>query len=390
MLACNFPQTIPATPSEPAPTQINSPAATATLPAPQATATPGASLRVVAYYPSWAVQGRKFKVGDIPAQDLTHIIYAFVLPSASGECASVNAPVDAANFQDLLALKARYPALKSLISIGGAGSGSQFDPVVASDASLAHFVQSCVALMQANGFDGIDVDWEYPATSQKDAFTALITAFRVALDAEGKPAARHYLLTMAAPAGPWRMSVVANRQVLAALDWVNLLTYDYYGSWSKSTGFNAPLYTTAQDPQGLSLDSSVQNYLAAGVPAGKLVVGVPFYGQGWQGVPDAAQGLYQPFTAPAVGKWGNGSFDYRELAENYLGKLPRYWDDQAKVPWLYDPQQGLMISYDDPESVGYKADYIREHGLGGAMIWQISADDAGHSLLKALKVHLTP
>ena len=133
----------------------------------------------------------------------------------------------------------------------------------------------------------------------------------------------------------------------------------------------------------MSVDTTVQAYLAAGVPAAQLVVGLPFFGRGWQGVASTNHGLYQPFSAPAQGT-GEGSFDFYYIQENLLGKFGRYWDDEAQTPWLFDPAQGIMVSYDDAESLGLKATYIRQHALGGGMIWQIGGDDDKGTLLKAV------
>jgi chitinase len=279
--------------------------------------------------------------------------------------------------------------------VGGSGysqpsaEGKQFSQAAANDASRANFIQSCVTFMQENGFDGIDLDWEYPQAGETDLFTALISGLRQQLDALGRANGRRYLLTAAAPAGPWQMARIDFAQITPLLDWFNLMTYDYYGSWSSSTGFNAPLYPSAADAQHLSVDTTVQAYLAADVPAAKLVVGLPFFGHGWQGVTSTNHGLYQPFSAPAQGT-GEGSFDYYYIQENLLGKFGRYWDDEAQTPWLFDPVQGIMVSYDDAESLALKAAYIRQHALGGGMIWQIGGDDEKGTLLKSVVEGLRP
>jgi chitinase len=112
---------------------------------------------------------------------------------------------------------------------------------------------------------------------------------------------------------------------------------------------------------------------------------VPFYGRGWAGVKDVNNRLYQP-RGPNLpkGTWEAGVLDYKDLAANYVGKLKRHWHDEARVPWLFDAKRGLMISYDDPESLRLRAPYVRRHGLGGVMFWELSADDARSSLLAAL------
>jgi chitinase len=105
-------------------------------------------------------------------------------------------------------------------------------------------------------------------------------------------------------------------------------------------------------------------------------------------VPDLDQGLYQPSTHLPKGTWDRGFFDYKDLAKNYVDQngYLRYWHQEAQVPWLYSPSAEIFITYDDPESLGLKADYTREWGLGGFMFWELSADDG--SLLDTLHTRL--
>ena len=381
-----LPSAIPTQPPEPTP-QSNSTVVDLptdeVVPTETAAPSPPAQFRLVAYYPYWILSTRQYHVEDIPASSLTAINYAFAVISDQGECVSASASADATNLPALRALKAKYPHLQTLISVGGSGYGKQFSQAAASDASRTRFIQSCENFMQENGFDGIDLDWEYPQAGETDLFTALLSGLRRQLDTLSQANGRPYLLTVAAPAGPWQMARIDFARLTPLLDWFNLMTYDYYGSWSSSTGFNAPLYPSAADAQHLSVDTTVQAYLAAGVPAAQLVVGLPFFGRGWQGVASTNHGLYQPFSAPAQGT-GEGSFDFYYIQENLLGKFGRYWDDEAQTPWLFDPAQGIMVSYDDAESLGLKATYIRQHALGGGMIWQIGGDDDQGTLLKAV------
>jgi chitinase len=126
-------------------------------------------------------------------------------------------------------------------------------------------------------------------------------------------------------------------------------------------------------------DDTVRGYLAAGVPPEKLVLGVPFYGRGWGGVDETNDGLYQPYSG-----FPNGEYEYSDLVANYVGKFQRFWNDTTKVPWLYDADSGTMITYDDPESLALKANYVKEQQLGGVMIWELASDDRSHSLLNTV------
>ena len=167
------------------------------------------------------------------------------------------------------------------------------------------------------------------------------------------------------------------------------MAYDYHGSWESKTNHNAPLYAGANDvfsfkPATLSVDNTVQIYLDSGVPSHKLILGVPFYGRGWGGVPNINNGLFQNGPNTPAGTWEAGIFDYKDLVANYLSAgsgYTRYWDDTAKVPWLYNPSTGTMISYDDAESLGHKVDYAMSKNLAGVMFWELSSDTAGQESL---------
>jgi chitinase len=210
-------------------------------------------------------------------------------------------------------------------------------------------------------------------------------------DEAGNADKRKYLLTIAAPAGPGTITNLEIDKIHRHLDWINLMAYDFHGGWDATTHFNAPLFAIKNDPardalsKKLNVDAAVQTYLAAGVPPEKLVVGVSFCGRGWAGVGKENDGLYQAKKSIPKGTWEEGIFDYKDLAKNYVGKFQRHWHDEAKVPWLYEEMSGVMISYDDPESLKLKAQYIRDKKLGGVMCWELSADDVKSTLLNALK-----
>jgi chitinase len=169
------------------------------------------------------------------------------------------------------------------------------------------------------------------------------------------------------------------------------MSYTFHGGWSPVTNLHNALYAASADPSEdeatrleFNVDAAVRAYRMAGIPANKLVVGVPFYGHGWSGVEDVNHGLYQPFSGLPDATWGDGVYDYDDLAANYLKVYTRYWHDESMVPWLYNPDTKIMISYEDPQSLRAKADYVREQGLGGLMIWELSYDDADHALLDAV------
>ena len=318
---------------------------------------------------------------------LSHVIYAFANVTVEGSCVSVNPKDDQVNFPQLQNLQEDYPQLLMLISVGGANHSINFSAVCAAAATRADLAQSCVEFMTQNGFDGIDIDWEFPGAADSENFSALLQELRSRLDVQGETDGRQYLLTIAAPAGPDNIANLQLAQIYPLLDWINLESYDFSTASSGKTNFNAPLFTEKGD---LSVSAAVNSYLAAGVPSDKIVMGVRFVGTGWQGVGPTNNGLYQTAAGAAPGTWDapgaapSGSFGYQDIEDNYLPSYTRTWDDEAQAPWLYNAGTGIMLSYEDPQSLAAKANYVLANQLGGMMIWELSADDDEDTLLHAL------
>ncbi|MEZ4314743.1 MAG: glycoside hydrolase family 18 protein [Polyangiaceae bacterium] len=380
----------------------------------------GEAKRIIGYFVAWGVYGRDYHVADIPADKLTHVNYAFANISPEGECVLGDPYADTdkfypgdtwdpgakrGSFHQLEILKSQHPHLRTLISVGGWSWSGKFSDVALTEASRAKFVSSCVKFMKDWSFDGIDIDWEYPVSGglpenkyrpeDKQNYTLLLQDFREALDAESAATGKTYDLTIAAPAGPGIYANIELAKVASALSWINLMAYDFHGGWDPATNFNAALHASSGDPSAdpdvktkLNSASAVEGYLAAGVPADKLVLGVPFYGRGYANVSGNNKGLFQPFSGLPTGTWEAGIFDYHDLAANYVPKMTRSWHEEAMVPWLYDAATGVMISYDDPESIQKKADYIQQKSLGGAMFWELSGDTADSALLSVLHTSL--
>jgi chitinase len=364
--------------------------------------------RIVGYYPGWAIYDQQYFVTDIPADMLTHLNYAFATISDAGEVRLFDEWGDTqfpypgeegstgllGNFHQLQLLKQAHPHLQTLISIGGWTESGRFSDVALTPESRGRFARSAVEFMLRYGFDGIDIDWEYPTgggltgnierPEDAENFVLLLQELRTQLDAQGSQNGRHYLLTIALGSGRDAYAPLAWARIHPLLDWINVMTYDMSGTWSSVTGFNAPLYDSMPNPPEVSSTATTLNdLLALGVPADKLVMGVPFYGSAWQGVSAANNGLHQPFTAPAG---DGGSFAYRDLAANYLNNsdYQAFWDESAQAPWLYSANAGVMIAYDDPRSIALKANFVREHGLGGMMFWELSQDTADATLLTTI------
>jgi chitinase len=166
-------------------------------------------------------------------------------------------------------------------------------------------------------------------------------------------------------------------KVVKYVDTVNLMAYDYYEpDIDPTTGHHAPLYTNPADPKKGSADESVQEYEKAGVPAEKIVLGVPFYGHAWGQVPATNNGLFQPGK-----EIPHGYADYSEGTQTLIKNgFVRYWDPIASAPYLYNPEKQVWVSYDDPESLVLKCKYVLAHKLRGIMFWEYESDRTGELL----------
>ncbi len=248
--------------------------------------------------------------------------------------------------------------------------------------------------MLRHDLDGVDIDWEYPGLpgngnthrpEDKQNFTALMADLRAALDKAGTPTGRHYLLTFAAGADTDFLEHTEMEKVQTSVDFVNLMTYDFREAGGNTeAGHHANLFPSPADPRHISADRSVNEFLAAGVPSAKLVLGVPFYGHAWGDVKPENDGLFQPGKPP------------RTHIETHYGNLVakvdrdgfvRHWDAAAQAPFLWNAEKRIFISYEDPESLRAKSRYILDRHLAGAMFWEYYADPTG-ALLGTLSTEL--
>jgi chitinase len=318
---------------------------------------------------------------EIAADKLTHINYAFA-DIKDGRVVEGFAR-DAENFKLLTELRRQHPHLQILISVGGWTWSGNFSDAALTAESRHRFTDSAIEFVRRYDLDGVDVDWEYPGLrgndnvhrlEDRENFTAMMRELRQALDAEGRARSRRYLLTFAAGAFPDFIGHTEMDKVQAVIDFVNLMTYDFRTS-DPIAGHHANLYLHPADEQKRSVDSAVRDFIAAGVPPAKIVVGVPFYGRAWADIKGDGTGLYQPGSRPTE----RIETKYGPMSTTLIdrGGFVRIWDAQAQAPYLWNKETRTFISYEDPESLRLKGAYILERGLGGAMFWEYYNDKTG-------------
>jgi chitinase len=328
--------------------------------------------------------------GEISAEKLTRINYAFA-NLQKGEIVEGFAH-DAENFAVLNRLKRENPSLTVVVSVGGWTWSGDFSDMALTKQSRKVFIESAVKFVEKYELDGVDIDWEYPGMAgdnnrfrpeDKQNYTRLLKELRARFDEEQKKLHRHLVTSIATGASTDFLEHTEMDKVQRYVDTVNLMSYDYYvPSWDKTTGHHAPLFNNPADPKKISVDRTVHEYESAGVPPGKLVLGVPFYGKSWTQVPDQNHGLFQPGReAP------NTYLPFSALTSLQNSGYTRYWDSNASAPYLYNHDTQSFISYDDPESLKKKCEYVIDHKLAGVMFWEYTGDSA-NTLLDSINVGL--
>ena len=350
-------------------------------------AAPAARREIIAYvFP----KDRVLAPDEIAARKLTRINYAFA-NIRNGEIVE-GFPHDAENLAVLNHLRHDNPSLKILISVGGWTWSGGFSDAALTVRSRARFIASAVGFIERNHLDGIDLDWEYPGqvgngntfrAEDRHNFTLLLAELRQRLDREEQRLHRRLYTSIAAGASAKYIEHTEMDKVQRYLDTVNLMTYDYYVG-GPATGHDAPLFHNTADPKHVSADNSIALFLQAGVPASKLVLGVPFYGRSWGDVSSDNHGLFQP------GKAARGvHFSYPDLPGLLEQGYVRYWDATSAVPYLYNAQKSIFVTYEDPESLSGKCAYVRKRNLAGVMFWEYFNDTTG-ILLNTVHACLSP
>src|SRR3954454_22119467 len=316
----------------------------------------------VGYFTQWGIYGRGFQLSKVQesgaAARLTHLNYAFGTVTAAGVCASADPwadwqtpfPADlsvdgvadvagqpiSGNLNQLAELKTKNPRLRVLISLGGWTGSAFFSHAALTDASRKKLVTSCVDLwlkgnlpgltggVAAGIFDGVDLDWEWPGSDgnagnvvraeDNHNFTLLAAEFRSQLDRLGPATGKHSDLTAFRPAAPAKIDAgFEATKIFTYLDFGTVQGYDFHGSWELRTNQQSSIYVPkgAPDNPDFSINNAVNAWLTRGAPRGRLVIGVPYYGQGWTGT--TGSGLFAPATGPAKGTFADGTEDYKVL-----------------------------------------------------------------------------
>ncbi|XP_032295580.1 uncharacterized protein Cht6 isoform X3 [Drosophila virilis] len=354
--------------------------------------------RVVCYYTNWSVYRpgtAKFNPQNINPYLCTHLVYAFGGFTKDNQMKPFDKyqDIEQGGYAKFTGLKTYNKQLKTMIAIGGWNeASSRFSPLVASADRRQQFIKNILKFLRQNHFDGIDLDWEYPAhreggkSRDRDNYAQFVQELRSEFEREAEKTGRsRLLLTMAVPAGIEYIDKGYDVPKLNKyLDWFNVLTYDFHSSHEPSVNHHAPLYSLEDDSEynydaELNIDYSIKYYLKAGADRDKLVLGIPTYGRSYTLINEESTELGAPSEGP--GEQGDatrekGYLAYYEICQT-LKEDPEWTvvqpNENVMGPYAYRRNQ--WVGYDDEAIVRKKAEYVVAHGLGGIMFWAIDNDD---------------
>ena len=356
--------------------------------------------QVIGYCANWQWYDRAHLMNptSIPYSKYSVLNYSFFRPQASGHITSTddwadqNLLLGQINWQTTpptyiagtnIPDNAHAVGTKVVISVGGWSDSNNFPAIAASAAKRAIFAHDCVVWVDSFNLDGVDIDWEYPGYAEhngtaadKPNFTLLLQQIRDSLNVYEVASGKEMLLTACFGAAQSHMSNINWSAVVPILDYVNLMSYDFYGTWDATANHNAPLHAPTQGDPNFCIEGAV-NLLTGtyGVSPSKINAGTAFYGRSAKTTGTPA--LFGPINGTVDG----ATFSADEGSPTYYNVLQKLslfntnYDAVAGVPYLTG-KNGLntFVSYDNPQSIAAKAQFIVDHNLAGAIIWEISGD----------------
>lgn len=334
------------------------------------------------YFSNWSVYGPKHFPSDVDLAHVSHVFYAFMqVDGATGKVSLSDSWADAELEVDgengclglWMALKEKHRHLKVVMSIGGWGTSHAFQETGRSPQKLQKFVESVGDLVAKYKFDGVDIDWEYPASAGEGAqLCEMLEMLRDSLD----NIRGDMLLTVAAPASSSHLDNYHMGRMDRVLSFWNVMCYDFTGAgWSSKTGTHLNLYGHNGD-NDLNVDLVIGEYISRGIRPHKIVMGMPMYGRSF----------YTP-TSPDIGVSFNHNLPYPTDTVDYYEISPETekYDGKRVAAHMYDAEKRLFITYDNPQCVAEKARYVTAHGLGGGFWWD-SKGEARNSNRKLVEV----
>lgn len=340
--------------------------------------------RIVGYYPYW---GDDYSPEDIPWDIVTHVDYAFLRPQSDGTVAApaawetplINSLANASDERTSL-----------LFSISGGWYPQEYSDAALTPERRERFAKTALEHVRTYGFDGIDLDWEYPngRTREEDPqnLTLLLAEIRRQFDKAEEKDGKTYELTMAVSPNTAVAEPMEVGKFAEDVDFLSVMNYNFHGTWSARTHFNAPLYPVPDAPNAspqFTADYAMRWWADQPIANEKLNFGVPFYGRTFANVENerpADRGLFQQFE-------GGDALTYEKIEGiPQESDYSYYWHPEARVPWLYSEADNRFISYDDSRSIKEKTKYTVDNDFGGMMCWELTQDPS-NTLLETIDRH---
>lgn len=347
---------------------------------------------LVCYFTNWAQyrpKEGKYVPEDIDPHLCTHIIVAFgwlkknkLAPFDSSDESTSENGGKKGTYERVTALKAINPNLKVLLAIGGWSFGTErFKTLAANKYNRQVFIFSALEYLRARNFDGLDIDWEYPGAADKKNFVDLLKELRDAFEFEAKEKKLpRLLLSVAVGAGSDTVKTGYDVPLVSsAVDFINVMAYDFHGKWEPKTGHNAPLFSLSSETEWrkmLSIEYSIKLWEKLGAQKSKLVVGLATYGRSFTLASQTNRGMNA--AASGGGKAGEftreaGFLAFYEICDMLKQGASYYWDEEQAVPYAVAGDQ--WVGFDDELSIRNKVKWINEQGYAGAMVWALDMDD---------------
>ena len=393
---------------------------TETLTVAEAPDGPTDEFKVIGYYPGWkATPEYDYYPEDIPFDKVTHVQYAFLGVDADNAVPTIMSDQDRQNLERFKELKDGAASdTKITLSVGGWADSTGFSEIAMTESGRQSFADRCVEILRKYNLDGIDIDWEHPGSSQgkcqcgsnKDYenHVKLLQALRDTLDAAAKEDGKYYELSIANGGSDWNAGGLRHGDIGEICDFASIMAYDFTGSWMDVVGQNAPLYGDAHPTENSQygetynaqyfVEYSVDKLYAGdhgevgywpgqweyppAEPAAydELVLGLPFYGRGFNGTE-----MYGSYSGLPQGTWHDqledgadptGAFDFGDLEENFEGAdgWTKKRHDPGATPYIVNESEETIISYDDEKAIEEKVKFAKERGMSGVMFWELSQD----------------
>ncbi|CCD64335.2 LysM domain-containing protein [Caenorhabditis elegans] len=382
-------------PPKPDPSKVEEPTGKSSLPA------ASCGKRIVGYYTGWGDR----EITENQLKKLTHVIFAFVAMYEDGSVKFGAVSEDDSGPQAAKKAERRFLNMKKkaraansgvrvLFAVGGWDNSQYFSSVAADSGKRKKFVDSIASFVEDQKIDGVDLDWEYPDSNGKDAknHVQLIKEIREKFSEMAKKKKRKdpYVITLASAAGEWNLRKGYDlKGILKYADFINVMTYDYYGAWESKwgayTGTPAPLYFgSLKGFSGkLNADFSMKFYACKTEKPSQLNMGVPFYGRYWKNVLgpiDKSDNMWRT-AAPQNGKYEGGYVGWRNLAKEGWNKGSASWHEKTKTPYIMNNGAKKFLGFENERSLKEKMKYATDRNLGGLMIWALDLDDDADTLL---------